>query len=84
MEKVRLGTIGSGVIVHSVLDNVVKAEGITIEAVYSRTQEKADKLAHAYGARKTYTDIASMLADDDVKVLEILEAATEEAKSWRK
>ena len=71
MEKVRLGTIGSGVIVHSVLDNVVKTDGITLEAVYSRTQEKADKLAHAYGVRKTYTDIASMLADEDVNTIYI-------------
>ena len=53
MEQVRLGTIGSGVIVHSVLDNVVKTEGIALEAVYSRSSEKAkrvDLIAHIQAA----------------------------------
>ena len=40
MEEVRLGTIGSGVIVHSILDNVVRTNGMRLEAVYSRSAEK--------------------------------------------
>ena len=36
MEEIRLGTIGSGVIVHSILDNVKLTDGIRLEAVYSR------------------------------------------------
>ena len=40
MEEIRLGTIGSGVIVHSILDNVKLTDGIRLEAVYSRTREK--------------------------------------------
>ena len=38
MSDLRLGTIGSGVIVHSILKNVVRTEGIRLEAVYSRSQ----------------------------------------------
>ena len=34
MKTIRLGTIGSGVIVHSILDNVARTEGIALEAVY--------------------------------------------------
>ena len=56
MDSIRLGTIGSGTIVHSVLDAVKVTEGIDLEAVYSRTQEKADELAKGYGANRTYTD----------------------------
>ena len=71
MDKVRLGTIGSGVIVHSVLDNVVKTEGMILEAVYSRSHEKADTLAKTYGAHKTYTDLGAMFADEDVNTIYI-------------
>ena len=66
MEAVRLGTIGSGVIVHSVLDNVRNADGISLEAVYSRTSEKAEALAETYGAGKTYTDINALMNDFDL------------------
>ena len=71
MEEVRLGTIGSGVIVHSVLDNVMKADGITLEAVYSRTKDKAESLAKTYGTSKTYTDINALLSDERVNTIYI-------------
>ena len=71
MEEVRLGTIGSGVIVHSVLDNVRNADGISLEAVYSRTEEKAKALAETYGAEKIYTDINAMLSDKRVNTIYI-------------
>lgn len=59
MEKVKLGTIGSGVIVHSVLDAVKATENIELAAVYSRTLEKATELADEYGASHTFTDLKS-------------------------
>ena len=71
MDQIRLATIGSGVIVHSVLDNVKRTDGITLEAVYSRTSEKADELAKSYGASKTYTDLDAMLSDDAVNTIYI-------------
>ena len=71
MEEVRLGTIGSGVIVHSVLDNVMKTDGITLAAVYSRTQEKADGLAKTYGAQRTFTDLDAMLNDEGINTVYI-------------
>ena len=71
MEAVRLGTIGSGVIVHSVLDGVRRTEGITLEAVYSRSQEKAGELAKTYGASRTYTDLDAFLADDSINTIYI-------------
>ena len=71
MEEVRLGTIGSGVIVHSVLDNVIKADGITLEAVYSRTKDKAEALAKVYNAPKIYTDINALISDERVNTIYI-------------
>lgn len=71
MEEIRLGTIGSGVIVHSILDNVKLTDGIRLEAVYSRSREKGVALAAEYGAEKVYTDMGAFLADEDVNVVYI-------------
>jgi len=71
MKEIRMGTIGSGVIVHSILDNVRRTEGIGLEAVYSRSVEKAEKLAAEYGCGKTYTDMDAFLADDRVNLVYI-------------
>lgn len=69
MEEIRLGTIGSGAIVHSVLDAVMQTEGIRLEAVYSRTFEKGNALAHRFGAEKVYTDLTVFFADPDVNCI---------------
>lgn len=71
MDEIRLGTIGSGVIVHSVLGNVLKTEGIRLAAVYSRSQEKGDALAAEFGARKVYTDMDAFLADPETNFIYI-------------
>lgn len=69
--EIKLGTIGSGVIVHSVLDNVKKFNDITLEAVYSRSQEKAQNLAKQYNAKKIYTDFNEFLSDDSINTIYI-------------
>lgn len=66
MEEIRLGTIGSGVIVHSILDNVKLTDGIRLAAVYSRSEEKGRALAAEYGGAKVYTDMDAFLADGEV------------------
>ncbi len=66
MKEIKLATIGSGSIVHSFLDGVKATEGICLEAVYSRSEEKGRKLASEYGVGKVYTDLAEMLADPEV------------------
>ena len=66
MDKIRLATIGSGTIVHEILDGVKATEGIELEAVYSRSEEKGRELANCYGAEKVYTDMDKMLSDDGV------------------
>lgn len=66
MKEIRLGTIGSGFIVHFILDAVKAVEGIRCVAVYSRTEEKARGLAEKYQVEKTYTDMDDFLADEEM------------------
>ena len=66
MNEIRLGTIGSGVIVQSILDGVQITEGISLEAVYSRTEEKGRELADKYGVQKVYTKLEEMLSDEEI------------------
>lgn len=71
MDTIRLGTIGSGFIVRLILDNVNRTEGIALEAVYSRSQEKGQELASCYGCEKVYTDMDAFLSDEDVNFVYI-------------
>lgn len=71
MNEIRLGTIGSGVIVRSILDGVKRTQGIRLEAVYSRTEERGRQLAADYGVQKVYTDMDALLADGGVNVVYI-------------
>ncbi len=71
MKEIRLGTIGSGVIVHTILKNVVAAEGIRLAAVYSRSEEKGKALAEEFGGGKVYTDMEAFLGDDEVNTVYI-------------
>lgn len=71
MNEIRLGTIGSGIIVHHILDGVKATEGISLEAVYSRSEEKGKTLAAEYGASKVYTDMDAFLQDEEVNFVYI-------------
>lgn len=66
MEEIKLGTIGSGKIVHSILDNVNITDGIRLATVYSRSAEKGKALAAEYDTDKIYTDMDAFLADSEV------------------
>ena len=71
MQTIRLGTIGSGFIVHNLLDNFCRLPGFRLEAVYSRSHETGAALAAQYGAEKVYTDLAQLLADPAVNCVYI-------------
>lgn len=66
MKHIRLGTIGSGFIVHHILDGVKAVEGISLEAVCSRSEEKGRELAREYGAKKVYMELEALLSDEAV------------------
>ena len=71
MKEIRLGTIGSGPIVHSILDNVKITEGIRLAAVYSRSLDKGSALAGEYKAEKVYTDMDAFLKDEEINTVYI-------------
>lgn len=67
----KIGTIGSGFIVRYMLENVAKTEGISCEAVYSRTMENGQKLANEFGVEKVYTNLDEMCMDDAIDTIYI-------------
>ena len=69
MKEIRLGTIGSGEIVRNILDGVSRTDGISLEAVYSRDEEKGRALAALYGAEKVYTELDAMFSDEAINFI---------------
>ena len=62
----KIGTIGSGEIVCKFLDGVSKTDGVSCEAVYSRSKEKGETLAAGYGVSKIYTQLEALMKDEQV------------------
>ncbi len=71
MKEIRLGTIGSGVIVRSILKHFSIAPGARLEAVYSRSLETGQALAADFGAQKVYTSLEAFFADEDINCVYI-------------
>ena len=67
----RLGTIGTGMIVHKILEGVAETEGLTCGAVCSRKQETGAALADAFGVGTVYTDLERFLSDPALDVIYI-------------
>lgn len=67
----KLATIGSGMIVNLFLDALSQVKGIECDAIYSRTQEKAQALADKFQVKKTYTSLEKMFADPEIDVIYI-------------
>ena len=67
----RIGTIGTGQIVHEILKGVQAAEGVSCGAVYSRRRETGAALAERFGVEKVYTDLEAFLSDGDLDVIYI-------------
>ena len=70
-EELRLGTIGSGTIVHHILDQVQKTPGIRLAAVYSRREDTGRALAAQYGPAAVYTDLERFLDNPDLDLVYI-------------
>lgn len=60
----RVGTIGSGFIVRTILDKIRQTEGIACGAVYSRSLEKGKALAADFGVSTVYTDLEALFSDE--------------------
>ena len=67
----KIGTIGSGFIVRTILSKVAVAEGIECGAVYSRNYETGKKLAADFGVEKIYTDLDALCSDPELDFIYI-------------
>ena len=67
----KIGTIGSGFIVRTILSKVAVTEGIECKAVYSRSYENGRKLADEFGVDKVYTDLDGLCADPELDFIYI-------------
>jgi len=67
----KIGTIGTGNIVHTFLEAVRDTENVECTAVYSRKEETARQLAGLFQVEQIYTDYEKMLADDNIDFIYI-------------
>ena len=84
MSKIKLGIIGAGFISEKHLEVLSSFDNISIEAISSRTQSKAKKLAKKFNIKfiyKNYLDFFSKLNLDGILILvsaeNILDTKTE-------
>ena len=62
----KIGAIGTSFIMDTILDNMMATEGITCDAIFSRTYDKGKALADKFNIPKVYTSLDDMLADDEL------------------
>ena len=67
----KLGIIGSGMIVHDFLKTADKINNLELVAISStvRSKDIAQELAKQYGIKKTYTDNKKLMEDPDVNTV---------------
>lgn len=67
----KIGTIGTGVIVEEFLNAVKEVENVECTAVYSRKEETARVLADKYNVKQIYTDYNALFKDENVNFIYI-------------
>ena len=71
MEKLRLGTIGTSWITEQFIEAALASEKYSLEAVYSRTLEKATDFTDKFSGEKAYDDWEAFLTDSAIDVVYI-------------
>ncbi|MEM7032749.1 MAG: Gfo/Idh/MocA family oxidoreductase [Chloroflexota bacterium] len=70
-DKIRWGIIGPGNIAKRFAGGLAVLDDATLQAVASRSQEKADAFADEFGAPTRYTSYQDLVADDDIDIIYI-------------
>ena len=65
-EKVRWGILGAGAIAKAFADGVIRSQTGKLVAIGSRTQDKADAFAAAWGGLRAHGSYEALLADPEV------------------
>lgn len=71
MSKLRIGLMGAGNIAGMMAKTVNGMKNVTLYAIASRRQEKADAFAKKYGVKKAYGSYEAMLKDNKVDLIYI-------------
>ncbi|MCM3718134.1 Gfo/Idh/MocA family protein [Fictibacillus phosphorivorans] len=69
--SLKFGVIGTNWITERFIQAAREAEGFTLSAVYSRTEEKAKEFAEKNGAAYTFTDLEEMAQSDVIDAVYI-------------
>lgn len=62
----KIGAIGTSFIMDTILENMVATEGMSCQAIFSRTYDKGKALADKFHIPKVYTSLDDMLNDDEI------------------
>jgi scyllo-inositol 2-dehydrogenase (NADP+) len=68
---IRLGVIGTNWITERFLEAAKHVEGLSLTAVYSRTEEKAKEFANKYEVHTTFTNLEAMASSDEIDAVYI-------------
>ncbi|MEC3882958.1 Gfo/Idh/MocA family oxidoreductase [Halobacillus sp. HZG1] len=68
---VKFGIIGTNTITEKFIEAAKQHDHFTLQAVYSRTEDKAAAFASKHGVRETYTDIEKMASSSNVDAIYI-------------
>ncbi|WP_066186278.1 MULTISPECIES: Gfo/Idh/MocA family protein [Gracilibacillus] len=68
---IRFGVIGTNWITDRFIDGTKDIDNFQLQAVYSRTREKAEEFAAKYQVTNTYTDLEELAASDQVDAIYI-------------
>ncbi len=71
MKNVRFGIIGLGGIAKKFADALKRVEGVELAAVASREQERSDRFAAEFDAKRAYGRYADLLCDQEVDAVYI-------------
>lgn len=69
--KMRFGVIGTNWITEEFIRSGLEVEGFSLNAVYSRTEERAKEFASKHGAQHVYTDIETMAKSKEIDAVYI-------------
>lgn len=67
----KIGTIGTGVIVDAFIEAAKLVDGVEFVASYSRTIDKAQDFAHKHGINDAYDDLETMMKSDLIDTIYI-------------
>ncbi|MDO4528598.1 MAG: Gfo/Idh/MocA family oxidoreductase, partial [bacterium] len=70
-KKIRFGVIGTNIITEKFIEAAKKCEHFELNAIYSRTSERAQLFASKYNVKHIFTDLEELLTSDVVDAMYI-------------